>query len=446
MTSRFLLLPCSLFVLHCGSAHEGSGADAGADAMFVTDQQMVLTDRPVTIDQVQLHFDRPATPDVPTTLPDRLVPPDGRAVPFDAPRDARTGTDVLLFRDAPTPFRDVPVFSPDAVFWDDVTFWSDARTVSCEPQSARLTACSPIAPPSEQGSFWDGDSCVLHGSNCEGPDCFAYRGFDALQSCKNDHSTCTSQICVATGGTWDVVGRCAGGVRCGVYPNFDCDGPTHPLCNCGPGRTFDPIGGCLEDPTCGLPELCDNTGGEWLVAGDGCAPCDSCAGACPALCAPILENRCHCGPFATFDRTLGCVPSDRCSTDNKRSLCTTQGGSWIAPGCCDRVDACGHHAEPRCLALCVPDETCVCPRGYAWSGRGCVISRCDLRLEGEACDDTHACEGTLNCTYCGGASGGGGGGGDEPADIVGRPDLPGGGGQVCRYPACGFADNCLLVP
>ncbi len=276
----------------------------------------------------------------------------------------------------------------------------------CVAQNARIVACSgandEADPPARIGAFWDGEKCVSHVvTNCNGSDCLAYTGPDALHLCTAAHVSCAPSLCRVTGGRWDSLGTCATTYRCGVLPADDCAGPTRPLCNCGPGKRFDEARGCVVDPTCTAADLCRATNGGWLEANStGCLPCDSCAGICTAICRPIVTSMCDCGSMARFDPTNGCVMHHDCDEAQQQRICESQRGRWIDRGCCDLVDECGVFRVPGCNLDCTQPPTCACPMGQKWTGRGCVPARCDRREVNGRCNTTSQCKSNLECT-CG---------------------------------------------
>ncbi len=311
----------------------------------------------------------------------------------------------LVNRPDASTLRDAAGSTPDAEIRADGSQGPprvDAAAASCAPQNARIVAlCGPATD--RVGAFWDGAKCVPHESNCEGPDCFSYSGTSTmtlLDRCEADHASCEPTLCRRTGGAWDSFGACAAVYRCGRLERVDCDGPHRALCNCGAGAKFDPIRGCINDSTCGAAELCERTDGRWLDVGD-CAPCNSCDGVCTRICSMLRAPVCDCGPFARFDPIEGCrSDATMCAQSLQRATCEREGGRWIARDCCTVVDECGVFGQPLCNSDCVQTDTCVCPTGMKWTGRGCVSEFCRPRPEGGRCSSDGQCQSNLKC-HCG---------------------------------------------
>lgn len=284
---------------------------------------------------------------------------------------------------------------------------------TCTPADAQLIECAPECAM-RTTVFWDGNACVEASCDCDGPDCGQYGTVD---ECVRDHARCASLLCGATGGAWHAEYRFCGSFVCGHPSDLACAVPT-PACDCGLGRSFDPVVGCFDDPSCTRRDLCTATGGELA----------SCDVVCDAPCPPPDPGDrrapgCDCGTGQRFDDALGCVPDATCgATDD--ALCTASGGAWTESLCCST--SCGRPCPAACDA-----PACACgPTEEFEPGRGCVVSAsCTERLVGESCDvddlagPLHCAPGLVCCNRCSGV---------------------GCRGPVCVAPCCG-GDECDRV-
>jgi hypothetical protein len=150
-------------------------------------------------------------------------------------------------------------------------------------------------------------------------------------------------LCLDTGGEWKP--NSCGDWVCGQAPICLA---LMPGCNCGEGKNFDPVKGCIEDPKCGDPnpgakDACEDTGGKWLTNTCGNWVC----GEAPT-CKAIIPG-CNCGKGKKFNGLKGCYEDPICDDigPGAQDVCKDTGGKWL-------VDTCGHWEcgeEPQCKAI-----------------------------------------------------------------------------------------------
>jgi hypothetical protein len=217
----------------------------------------------------------------------------------------------------------------------------------CDAQRAVAAICPERVCDGLARWYWSGDRCFpIECGACEGEDCAS--GSSTEGECADAHAECTPQRCRSTGGTWEWWAEECGHFVCGEPPPQDCL-VGEPVCDCGPGRSFDPGRGCFDDPSCPeidpLPRdaLCTSTGGAWSAI---C--CDT---ECGQRCAlPCAEMACDCGPMRVFDAGRGCVDAARCH--ERRAGETCSGVSRCEDGtiCCMHCGGPGCSGEPTCQA------------------------------------------------------------------------------------------------
>lgn len=270
------------------------------------------------------------------------------------------------------------------------------------------------------GFYWDGAGCVSAGQDsceCVGEGCEGLRLYGTPAECEAAHSDCHAARCEATGGEWDDMTGAAVG-RCGHAAGGDGGGPS---CDCGPGRSFDPVMGCFDDASCGVGDLCLATGGVPII----CEQSTECGGPIMDSCvyrgvAPGDANACDCGPRGGFDPEMGCV-QPMCEVMTDEALCRWSGGTFDAP--CEPT-TCGRESGALCAA-----RACRCGELEVFGPFGCERAlECQERFEGEACGVDAE---TGRFTFCG-----------EGSACCGGTCV-----DDCRDacdPACDGATGCLL--
>ncbi|MCB9519482.1 MAG: hypothetical protein H6698_03050 [Myxococcales bacterium] len=182
----------------------------------------------------------------------------------------------------------------------------------------------------EAANFVDGAGCVVDAS-CGG----------------------ASRLCERTGGRWDT-GGC--GYSCGTPSPILCLLPI-PDCQCAAGENFDPVLGCVGDPTCpnSAERLCEETLGRWNPTGCGDAMCGV-----ELDCDAIIPG-CNCGRGRVFGRDSGCFASRACygCPDPMADRVTYVGGSNFDPSICERIDyfcpdGLRAFSDPECGCGCMP--------------------------------------------------------------------------------------------
>lgn len=242
------------------------------------------------------------------------------------------------------------------------------------------------------GFYWDGARCVSAGAMqcpCVGAGCDALERYGSEEACETAHAACDARLCETSGGTWeDLIGSC--GYACGIerpglrrrgLDPVPCASPG-PACDCGPGRTFEPGTGCVDDPSCSEATVCVASGGRMTD----CDAHPSC-GALGDGCGPVSfvddYESCDCGPAMRFDPAEGCVEDTACEA-SPDEVCEWSGHEMTAlcaPTRCGR---------PSPLACAQP--ACECGDLEVFDPlRGCVRSvECRDRLLGESCTDDGA--------------------------------------------------------
>ena len=226
----------------------------------------------------------------------------------------------------------------------------------------------------DTGGTWDENSCghYVCGEfppvDCDGPepgcDCGPCGAFEDGQGCvENPECGCDEEsLCGDTGGDW--LEATCGHYICGVEPPIDCLVPV-PACDCGDDSIFDPVHGCVTDPSCTGGELCIETGGEWVEDREcGHAACGIFP---PASCESPIPS-CNCGPGMVYSDELGCVRDGFCG-QSEQEVCTLSGGTWDE-------GTCGHYTcgvESGCLAI-IPGCDCGFDSNYE-PGVGCVTTQ-----------------------------------------------------------------------
>jgi hypothetical protein len=228
------------------------------------------------------------------------------------------------------------------------------RPLSCAPDDAREVVCTAPACDGPPTFAWDGARCVpIACGACEGADCASLAS--SLDTCRAAHAACEAELCRATDGDWQFWAEECGHFVCGAPPPQDCEAG-FPVCNCGPGRSFEPGAGCAPDDCPAVdplpPEmLCGLTGGTWTEGI--CCP-TTCGVFCPANC---LAPACVCGALEVFDAVRGCVPATECFVRGVGETCTNE-RSRCEDGliCCQRCTGAGCEPDRLCLApLCDAD-------------------------------------------------------------------------------------------
>ena len=226
-------------------------------------------------------------------------------------------------------------------------------TTSCAADDAREAVCPDALCDGLPRWYWNGDSCFWTDCGaCVGADCA--RGFGSEDACMGAHAGCESTLCRGTGGTWRWWAEECGHLVCGISPPIDCF-VGQPICDCGILRRFDPALGCVDEPSCPVPEtgtkeeLCGWTGGSWENI---C--CDTeCGAFCPDAC---VNPACNCGEGQVFEDGVGCVESERCH--DRRANETCEGLARCEEGtiCCQSCGGAGCFGPPTCIAPVCDDN------------------------------------------------------------------------------------------
>ncbi len=287
---------------------------------------------------------------------------------------------------------------------------------SCKAMPVADDMCVDCFAEMFLGTFWTGMECFdLWGCDCMGDGCG--RAFTSMEECEAVQQACPAPLCIGTGGTWYPAAGCGpcGHYECGIAPMDAC---CDEGCDCGPGRSFDPSSGCVDDPGCTAQQSCQATGGTWHPIEE--CMCEYVCGE-QILCSDCMEA-CDCGTFRVFDERDGCLfDSERCGEADSVALCQGTGGRWaVGEGCGDF--ACG---IPNLIDPCVMPG-CDCGRWKNFqTGVGCVPDPlCVMPGEGDACQGSGAygnCRPGLVC-----------------CDGCGMPP----GCPMCEQPCCGDAPWC----
>lgn len=218
---------------------------------------------------------------------------------------------------------------------------------TCDADRASAMICPGLLCDGPSLWYWSGDRCFsVDCGACEGEDCG--HGASSEADCMAAHAECEPALCESSGGTWQWWAEECGHFVCGEPPPQDCI-VGMPVCDCGPGRSFDPEHGCFDDTSCPevdpLPPdaLCTSTGGEWSAI---CCNTE-CGAYCPLACAAMA---CDCGPMRVFDAGRGCVTAARCYERHEGETCS--GGARCDDGtiCCMHCGGAGCVGEPTCQA------------------------------------------------------------------------------------------------
>ncbi|MDP6942787.1 MAG: hypothetical protein QF464_01445 [Myxococcota bacterium] len=184
-----------------------------------------------------------------------------------------------------------------------------------------------------------------------------------------DESTCEEM-----GGSWD---------ECASSSCPTCD-DCIAECVCPPGKVFDPVDGCMGQPS--FEALCNATGGTSECVPPDCPPDAPCAAMCVMVC--------DCPVGLVWDEQVGCTPPPPMT-----ELCPETGGQMgcLPPDCPDD--------EPDCDAIEICIDMCECPEGQAYdTSSGCVDAPTQEPGEGSGSD--------------GSSSGCAGGGSSAPVTLV----------------------------
>lgn len=268
----------------------------------------------------------------------------------DAGTDARVVTDAF-----------VPPGS-DASLPDAFVPGVDAGAVSCAPMNASALVCPGPICDGLDPVVWDGERCVqIDCGTCVGADCG--RAYRSMAECTAAQHACVPELCRSTGGDWLFWAEECLHYRCGVSVPAECL-VGQPVCNCGALNVFDPVRGCIPDPTCVGDDpppdeiLCTSTGGRWEGV---CGP-SHCGTPSPLACAALA---CTCGPLEVWDRIRGCVESSECHTNREVGQgCSTDGSIRCQDRlvCCQSCGGAGCFGDPTCrMPTCDPSgvlDTC----------------------------------------------------------------------------------------
>jgi hypothetical protein len=219
----------------------------------------------------------------------------------------------------------------------------------CDAEDARELTCPTAVCDGLDTWHWNGDSCFrIDCGTCVGADCSRSPTTFTQADCEAAHAGCAPTICRTTGGAWLWWAEECNPYICGRPAPAECF-VGHAVCDCGPTRRYDAALGCVDDPTCPPPAttdreaLCTATHGTW---GGYC--CDT---ICGELCSdPCVSPACDCGPGRVFDDVRGCVESTRCHERVAGETC--EGDARCAAGtiCCQSCGGAGCVGPHRCVA------------------------------------------------------------------------------------------------
>jgi len=268
----------------------------------------------------------------------------------------------------------------------------------CPAAAVSDNLCIDCFNPEFLGAFFDGLGCYeLWGCECDdggSGDCGL--AFASLAECEAAQAPCAAVTCVDTGGEWFPSQPCGpcGDYYCGTPSLLAC---CDAGCNCGPGRNFVPGLGCADSAACQPMEACLATAGSWhpesdCICGFTCGQANDCR-AC--------VDSCDCGPFRNFDPVAGCVPDPTgCGAADEQGLCEASAGTWYDTGNGCGHYTCG---QPNLMDPCVMPGCDCGPYGNFDSTEGCVWDdACILRESGEPCTSMSSCRpGLVCCNGCG---------------------------------------------
>lgn len=291
---------------------------------------------------------------------------------------------------------------PDAGPMPDGGGWPDGGLIPvCTSARVSDDLCIDCTNAELLGAFFDGLGCYeLWGCACDdggSGDCAL--AFPTIAACETAHALCDAVTCVDTGGDWYPAEPCGpcGHYDCGTPPLLGCCGEG---CNCGPGHRFAPGLGCVESPSCEAQLSCLATHGEWhpqaeCICGYTCGQ--------PNDCRACVDS-CDCGPYRNFDPVAGCVlDPGGCGPADEQGLCEATAGTWYATGngcghfTCGQPNLLDPCVTPGCD--CGPYATFDNSVGCAWD------ELCILRESGEPCEgsagSSNCRPGLVCCNDCG---------------------------------------------
>ncbi len=139
--------------------------------------------------------------------------------------------------------------------------------------SLLLVTGAPMCGPGEvceyNGETYDVGETFPAGDGCN--TCTCMEGGEV--ACTEIACPDPQMLCEATGGRWDE--QSCGHYECGFPPPCDA---IIPGCDCGPGKNFDPLEGCIFDEACACSDTTpDCPGGSLCCCPDG--GIDGCRGA-----------------------------------------------------------------------------------------------------------------------------------------------------------------------
>lgn len=237
-------------------------------------------------------------------------------------------------------------FSPDSGLPPDA-----GPRGSCDAQLASSAVCPEVLCDGPSTWYWNGDSCfAIECGACEGADCGSGSGSE--DGCMAAHASCEPALCTTSGGDWLWWAEECGHFSCGFPPPVDCI-LGMPVCDCGAGRSFEAGVGCVAadcpevDP---LPRnvACTSSGGTW-------APicCDTVCGIpCAAAC---LADACDCGPGRVFDSLRGCIDATRCHEPLEGESCGPESRCEGSSICCARCGGAGCFESTCTVPVCDAD-------------------------------------------------------------------------------------------
>lgn len=231
---------------------------------------------------------------------------------------------------------------------------ADAGSESCSADEVAAALCPEVICDSLPQWYWNGDTCFpIDCGACTGLGC---DGGDADEaSCIAAHEGCEASLCRNTGGTYRWWAEDCGHWECGRPAPVDCEVGA-PSCDCGVSRSFDEATGCFDDPTCPPPipapeeVLCRESGGAWETI---CCHTD-CGEICPE---PCVSPACNCGPGRVFEGVRGCVEAAHCFERGAGQTCAPEARCEANTLCCEHCTGAGCSGPPTCEPPVCGDET-----------------------------------------------------------------------------------------
>jgi hypothetical protein len=229
-------------------------------------------------------------------------------------------------------------------------------TATCDADAVESILCPDVDCDEAPRWYWNGDGCFpIECGACSGPDCERAGVFDEA-ACVAAHAECEGALCRGSGGTWRWWSEECEHWECGSQLPSSCL-IGRAVCDCGPGRRFDLLTGCVDAPDCPPVEalsdeaLCLGTSGSW----EGICCHTECGAFCPDACVALA---CNCGPGRVFEGGRGCVEVARCFERIHGETCDPRARCETGTLCCQRCGGAGCVGPATCdYPLCDSDET-----------------------------------------------------------------------------------------